>query len=136
MSQEPIRFLSLQNVLHIHEDTLAQEGGTPGVRDAGLLASAVEMPQASFGDQYLHRDLAEMAAAYLFHICQNHAFVDGNKRTAAFSSLLFLALNGVSDDLLPDEDEWEDVTLKVATGAMKKPEIAQFLRERGIAERP
>jgi death-on-curing protein len=132
VSEKRIRFLSLQNVLNIHENTLEHEGGTPGLRDGGLLASAVDMPQASFGGQYFHVDLAEMAAAYLYHICQNHAFVDGNKRTAAFSTVLFLALNGVPDDQLPDEVELEQVTIKVASGAMQKAEVAQFLRNRGI----
>lgn len=90
MSDQPIRFLSLQNVLRIHADTIAQEGGAPSVRDEGLLASAVDMPQASLGGHYLHTGMAEMAAAYLYHICQNHAFVDCNERAAAFSALVFL----------------------------------------------
>ncbi len=132
MSGETPRFLSLQNVLHIHENTLAEEGGAPGLRDEGLLASALDMPQASFSGNFLHNDIAEMAAAYLYHICQNHAFVDGNKRTAAFSEVLFLALNGVPDESLPDDAELERVTLTVAAGTMTKQEVGQFLRDRGI----
>jgi death on curing protein len=132
VSEQRVRFLSLQNVLHIHDDTLDHEGGALGLRDEGLLASAVDMPQSSFGGQYLHGDLAEMAAAYLYHLCQNHAFVDGNKRTAAFSTILFLSLNGIPDDELPDQAEWENVTIKVATGGWSKSDIAQFLRDQGI----
>ncbi len=133
MSLELIRFLSLQNVLQIQDDTIAHEGGSAGVRDEGLLASGVEMPQARFADQYLHADLAEMAAAYLFHICQYHALLDGNKRTAALSMVLFLDINGIPEDALPPESELEEVTLKVATGGMTKPQIAAFLRNIAIA---
>jgi death on curing protein len=135
VNAERIRFLSLQNVLHIHEDTLAEEGGTAGIRDEGLLASAVDMPQASFGGEYLHSDLAEMAAAFLFHICQNHAFVDGNKRTAAFTTVLFLSLNGIADDDLPDQTVLEAVTIRVANDAMTKAAVAQFLRDCRIDKR-
>lgn len=133
MSESPVRFLSLSNVLHIHANTLAEEGGTPGVRDEALLASAVGMPQASFGGEYLHTDLAAMAAAYLFHICGHHAFVDGNKRTAALSAILFLAFNGVPEERLPGQDALEEVTFRVAGCAMTKAEVALFLRESGAA---
>src|SRR3569832_264121 len=107
MRQGSIRFLSVENVLAIHADTIAEEGGRVGIRDIGLLESAVAMPQATYEGAYLHPDLAAMAAAYLFHLCQNHAFVDGNKRAAAFSTVLFLALNGVPDDALPPETDLE-----------------------------
>lgn len=117
-----IRFLSVANVLAIHANTIAEEGGSPGLRDPGLLESAIAMPQATFEGAYLHSDLAAMAAAYLFHLCQNHAFVDGNKRAGAFSSVLFLALNGVPDDLLPPETELEQVTLQIACGETTKTE--------------
>lgn len=123
-----IRFLSLQNVLHIHEDTIREEGGIQGIRDEGLLASAIDMPQASFGGQFLHHDLAEMAAAYLFHLCQNHPFVDGNKRTAAFTTVLFLAVNGTPDEELPVEQDLERTTMKIASGQMEKSETSEWLR--------
>lgn len=132
MSEKPVRFLSLENILHIHDNTLAEEGGSPGIRDLGLLESAVAMPQATFAGEYLHRGLSEMAAAYLFHICQNHAFVDGNKRAAAFSALLFLALNGIEDEALPPEAELERVTLAVAEGKISKSAVADWLRALGI----
>ena len=76
-------FLDLDFVLRIHLSLIERYGGEPGVRDIGLLHSAIAMPQASFGGEFLHEDLFEKAAAYLFHIVQNHPFMDGNKRTGA-----------------------------------------------------
>lgn len=128
MSGRPVRFLSVANVLSIHADTIAEEGGSAGVRDIGLLESAVAMPQATYDGAYLHPSLVAMAAAYLFHLCQNHAFVDGNKRAAAFSTLLFLAFNGIPDDALPQESELERMTLAVACGELSKPGITLWLQ--------
>src|SRR4030065_1215425 len=91
-----ITFLTLVEVVEIHSDQIQHYGGSEGIRDMNLLSSAVAMPYASFSGMFLHSDLHEMAAAYAFHICQNHPFVDGNKRTALASALLFLALNGFS----------------------------------------
>jgi death-on-curing protein len=132
LNEGQIRFLSLDNVLHIHDDTLREEGGSSGVRDWGLLESAVEMPQAMFDGEYLHRGPAAMAAAYLYHLCRNHAFIDGNKRTAALSAVLFLALNGVPDAVLPPEEGLEQVTLAVAAGHMTETEVADWFRGSGI----
>jgi len=128
MRERSVRFLSVENVLAIHADTIAEEGGGTGIRELGLLESAVAMPQATYEGAYLHPDLAAMAAAYLFHLCQNHAFVDGNKRVAAFSTVLFLALNGVTDDALPPETELEHRTLAVARGEMTKTDITLWLQ--------
>ena len=128
MSANAIRFLSLENVLKIHADTLAMEGGHPGVRDVGLLQSALAMPSATYGGPYLHDGLAAMAAAYLFHICQNHAFFDGNKRVGAFSAALFLYVNGVAEESLPLPEELETVTLAVASGQTNKAELTEWFR--------
>jgi death-on-curing protein len=128
MREGPVRFLSVENVLAIHANTIAEEGGSAGVRDIGLLESAVAMPQATFEGVSLHPGLAAMAAAYLFHLCQNHAFVDGNKRAAAFSTVLFLALNGIPDDALPPESDLEQVTLSVARGEMTKTDLTFWLQ--------
>ncbi len=128
MKERPVRFLSVANVLAIHADTIVEEGGSAGVRDIGLLESAVAMPQATYEGDYLHPGIAAMAAAYLFHLCQNHAFVDGNKRTAAFSTVLFLALNGIPDDALPPESDLEHRTLAVARGDMSKTDITLWLQ--------
>lgn len=126
MSVTAVRFLSLANVLAIHEDTLAAEGGCPGVRDWALLQSAIEMPRALFGGVYLHAGLAAQAAALDFHLCQNHAFVDGNKRVAAFAAVLFLTLNGVSEEALPGPEGLESVTLALAEGTMTKAEVTAW----------
>jgi death-on-curing protein len=118
-----IRFLSVENILEIHQDTLEHEGGGTGIRDIKLLESAIAMPSSMFDGDYLHPGLGAMAAAYLFHLCQNHPVVDGNKRTAAFASLLFLYLNGVEEHRLPSGEDLEAVTLQVASGTMSKPEV-------------
>lgn len=84
------RFLSLDDVLELHEMQLESYGGATGIRDRGLLESTVMMPQASFGGEFVHKGVFEMAAAYAFHIAENQPFVDGNKRTALASALVFL----------------------------------------------
>lgn len=118
-------FLSLEDVVAIHKDQIARYGGAAEIRDPLLLQSAVAQPQASFGGEYLHRDVFEMAAAYLFHIVQNHAFVDGNKRAGAVSAVSFLYLNGFK--VLVEEDGFEEMVLAVAQGQMDKKAIAAFL---------
>lgn len=123
-----IVFLSVENVLQIHEDTLAIEGGSRGIRDLGLLESAVAMPRQQFGGEYLHDGIAGMAAAYLFHIASNHPFVDGNKRAAALAELVFLDINQI--DPLPDPDATELVTLEVARGERGKESLTEWFRER------
>lgn len=88
-------FLTIDEVLAIHQDQIARYGGSAGVRDWGLLQSAIAMPAATFGGQFLHGDLSEMAAACLFHIVQNRPFIDGNKRVGAVAAYVFLALNDI-----------------------------------------
>jgi death-on-curing protein len=88
-------FLDLEDILLIHVEQLARYGGSSGIRDRGLLESAVGMPRASAGGEFAHKDLFAMAAAYAFHIAQNQPFVDGNKRTGLLSAIVFLDLNGV-----------------------------------------
>ena len=127
MSDE-VHFLSVADVLAIHANTIGAEGGAAGLRDAGLLESAVLMPQQQFGGDYLHHGLATMAAAYLFHIAQNHAFYDGNKRTAVLAALVFLDINGV--DALPEPDELERATFSVAAGEMSKEELIDWMKPR------
>ena len=122
----PILFLSVDDVLAIHQDTIAHEGGPTGIRDPGLLESAVLMPQQQFNGEYLHDGLAAMAAAYLFHITQNHTFLDGNKRTGALSALVFLEINGVES--LPEPDALETITLAVASSRFGKDELTEWMR--------
>ncbi len=121
-----MQFLSVDDVLAIHDNTIAREGGLAGIRDPGLLESAVLMPQQQFGGQYLHHGQAAMAAAYLFHIAMNHAFHDGNKRTAALAALVFLEVNGV--EVLPPPDDLEMITLRVAAGQCGKEELTEWMR--------
>lgn len=123
-------FLSLAEVLEIHQDQLAHYGGESGIRDLGLLKSAISMPSATYGGNFLHSSIYEMAAAYLFHIVQNHPFVDGNKRTGAVAALVFLILNGYDFDA--PEDDLAQMVLDVASGRMSKPEVAVFIQRRAV----
>jgi len=123
--KEPL-FLAFEQIVEIHAGMVEQYGGTHGIRDIGLLQSAVAMPQAGFGEAYLHSDLFEMAAAYLFHLVKNHPFIDGNKRTAALTAFTFLKVNGYL--LEADEFLFEQVVLDVAQGKIDKAGIAGFFR--------
>jgi death-on-curing protein len=127
MMDAPI-FLSIEEVVEIHQDQVARYGGSPGIRDRALLESAVHAPAASFGGQYVHGDLFAMAAAYLFHLVKNHAFADGNKRVGAAAADVFLQLNGW--DLANDEPAFSDLVLAVATGTADKGVVADYLRTR------
>ena len=106
----------------ILQDQIRRYGGAYGVRDTDLLSSAVAMPSASFEGKYLHKDLYEQAAAYAFHICQNHPFIDGNKRTALATALVFLSLNGI--ELEDPNDELYGLMMDVAGKSKPKPDIA------------
>lgn len=120
-------FLSLSEVLQIHRDQIARYGGTAGIRDLDLLKSAVGVPMTNFGGIFLHTSLHEMAAAYLYHLVQNHPFLDGNKRVGTVSALVFLLLNG--QELRAPEEELADVVLSVARGEIDKAEVALFMRK-------
>jgi death-on-curing protein len=119
-------FLSLAEVLEIHKDQVARYGGAPGIRDMELLKSAIGMPSATYGGQFLHTDIYEMAAAYLFHLVKNHPFVDGNKRVGAVAALVFLALNGFDFDA--SEDDFAEMVLSVARSERDKTDVAVFIR--------
>ena len=120
-------FLSVEDVIEIHADQIQRYGGSLGIRDADLLQSALGMPEAGFGDQYLHVDLFEMAAAYLYHIVQNHPFIDGNKRAGTMAAFVFLKLNGLTLDA--DEVVFETLVLQAAQGQVGKDAIADFFRQ-------
>ncbi len=115
----------------MHADQIERYGGMAGIRDIALLESAVAVPEASFGNEYLHATPPEMAAAYLFHVAQNHAFVDGNKRVAAATMFMFLYLNDLL--LSCSEDELVELTLGVASGKTTKAEVALFIAARVFA---
>ena len=123
-----IRFLSREEALAIHRDQIARYGGSLGVRDEGLLESAIAMPAAQFGGHYLHAFPHEMAAAYLFHLVMNHPFIDGNKRAGLAAALVFAKLNGVKIKST-DKARWEKFVLSVASGKADKADAAVFFRE-------
>jgi len=122
-----IRFLTLSEVLLILEDQIRNYGGAYGVRDINLLSSAVYMPEASFDGEYLHKTIPAMAATYTYHLCQNHPFIDGNKRVALASALVFLDINGYQfhceDGILYGK------IMDVAKGEAKKEELISFFEE-------
>ena len=120
---------TVEAVLAIHEEVLKAHGGGPGLRSRELLESAVAAPQATMMGAPMISEPLEIAAAYLFYLCSNHAFVDGNKRVALATCLVFLSEN----ELLPtedlDADAWENLTLAVASGALARDEVTAMLRE-------
>jgi death-on-curing protein len=124
---EPL-FLTLDEVIEIHSQQIDIYGGSPGLRDPGGLESAVATPQATFGGEYLHPSIPAMAAAYLFHLCQNHPFVDGNKRAGANAAITFLLLQDWEP--LFDEEELVNVVLSVASGVMGKDKLTTIFEQR------
>ena len=119
--------LTVAIVRGIHAEAIARFGGSDGVRDMALLESAVAAPQASCGGKSVYTDIAEIAAAYLFYLCRNHPFVDGNKRTALGACIIFLRLNGIEPR--PDAPEWEELTLAVAASVLDRDETTARLRK-------
>lgn len=129
--RKPPVYLTAEAVRAIQEEVLAAHGGSPGLRDAALLESAVAAPQATYGGEALLKDVIEIAAAYLFYLCCNHPFVDGNKRTALAACLVFLEANG----RLPDPgrpqaeiDAWEQLVLDVAGSRLDREGTTTRLR--------
>ena len=123
-------FLTLDEVLEIHSEQIALYGGSEGVRDVAGLESAVATPMATFGGEFLHATIPAMAAAYLFHICQNHPFMDGNKRTAANAAITFLLINDWEPEF--SEDELVDLVLSVASGETSKSAVTEVFGRRTI----
>ena len=131
MPDRDLRYLDVEAVLAIHAEVLAAHGGLPGLRDQGLLESAVAAPKASFGGQPLISDPVEVAAAYLFYLCRNHPFADGNKRTALAAALIFLEANGkLLDPRTPVKpiDDWEALVLAVAASKLDRAQTTRRLR--------
>lgn len=119
-------FFTYDQVLKIHEESIGSFGGAPGIRDINLLKSALAQPSATFHGDYLHKDLYEMAAAYLFHTVNNHPFIDGNKRTGALLALIFLSLHEV--EVICSQQELYEAIIKVAEGKMAKEKVVEWLR--------
>jgi death on curing protein len=121
-------FLLLDEVLEMHRQQIERYGGAAGIRDAGGLQSALATPQATYGGEYLHQSVPAMAAAYLFHVCQNHPFVDGNKRVGANAAITFLLLNDWAPEFTPDE--LADLVMSVASGIVDKGELTALFELR------
>ena len=112
----------------IHAEVLVAHGGATGVRDEALLESAVAAPQATMMGRPLMSDPIEIAAAYLFYLCRNHPFIDGNKRVALATCLVFLSENGLLSDERLDTDAWESFVLDVASSRLDRAETTARLR--------
>ena len=119
--------LTVAIVREIHAEAITRFGGSDGMRELALLESAVAAPQASFGGRSTYRDIAEVAGAYLFYLCKNHPFIDGNKRAALGACIVFLRLNGIEPKA--DGPEWEELTLAVAASTIDRIEATQRLRK-------
>jgi death-on-curing protein len=124
---EPV-FLSLDEVLDIHQQQIERYGGSSGLRDAAGLESAIGTPQATIGGEFLHTSIPAMAAAYPFHLCQNHAFIDGNKRVGGNAAITFLLMNGWEPTF--GADELVDLVLSVASGVLGKPRLIEAFESR------
>jgi death-on-curing protein len=133
MNFEP-KFLTFDQVVALHRLQIDEFGGAHGLKDEGLLNSALAQPEAGFGQEYFHKDIYEMAAAYLFHLVKNHAFNDGNKRIAALCSAVFLEVNGLT--VTANEDEFEKLVLDAAQSFVNKEHIADFFRRNTSASQP
>ncbi len=126
---DDIYFLDLDQVTAIHQSQLDLHGGSAGLRDEGLLRSALSQPEASFDGKWLHADLYEMASAYLFSLVGNHPFVDGNKRVGAAAAVIFLRLNGIAMEA--DQDAYTELILAIASDRASREDVVAFLRAHG-----
>ena len=120
---------TVDQVIAIHARVIAKSGGSDGLRNKDLLESAVAAPQATMFSQPIFEDGIEVAAAYLFYLCQNHPFIDGNKRVALSTCLVFLSINGLLSSTRLDEDTWVAFTLDVASSKYDREGVTKRLRE-------
>jgi len=123
-----IKHPTVEAVIAIHSEVLAAHGGGSGIRSRELLESAVAAPQATMRGAPMMSDPIEIAAAYLFYLCANHAFVDGNKRVALATCLVFLSENGLLQNESLNVDDWESLTLAVAAGSLNRADVTATLR--------
>jgi death-on-curing protein len=121
-----VAFLAVEDVLEVHRRVIEEFGGDLGLRDRGLLESAIAMPRSTFGGQELHADLAEKGAAYFFHLCANHPFVDGNKRVAVAAAELFLLIN--QHELVAEDESVEELAMGTADGSVSKAQVVELFR--------
>jgi death-on-curing protein len=118
---------TVEAVRAIHREVLQAHGGSAGIRDEGLLDSAVAAPQATMIGKPIFSEPVEVAAAYLFYLCRNHPFMDGNKRTALATCLVFLSENGLLKQENLDVDIWEQLVLDVAASRIDREETTKRL---------
>jgi death on curing protein len=118
-------FLTLAEIIEIHADQIRRYGGQAGLRDLALLESALAQPEASFAGEWLHGDHYAMAAAYAYHLCQNHPFIDGNKRTGLAAALVFLELNGIT--VLDPRGRLKNAMIRIASDKMSKDDFTKLL---------
>ncbi|HEX3798313.1 MAG TPA: type II toxin-antitoxin system death-on-curing family toxin [Verrucomicrobiae bacterium] len=127
--KRPLAHLTIGAVKAIHVEVLAAHGGSGGLRDEALLASAVAAPQATMMGEPIFTKPVEIAAAYLFYLCRNHPFVDGNKRTALATCLVFLSENELLPEEVLDIEAWEKLTLEVAASRIDREQTTRRLRK-------
>lgn len=120
------KFISQVAVLKIHKDLIEKIGGSMGLRDEGLLDSALAQPKQAFNGCFLHSTIYEQAAAYLFHLVKNHAFVDGNKRVALATTIAFLEVNGYK--LTLSKSEVEELVLAVANNKKNRDDVTDIFQ--------
>jgi len=121
-----VYFIPQEVVLTIHTDLLQRYGGEPGLRDAGLLDSALAQPRITIGGKYAHKSIFDKAAAYGFHVCKNHPFVDGNKRVAFVLMDIFLQKNGW--EVASTEEEAYEMMMALASGRLTKSQLSNWLK--------
>ena len=126
MNKEPL-FLTFAEIIEIHDYQINHFGGSDGLRSVEMLKSAIGMPSSTFSGEYLHPTIPEMAAAYLFHLVENHPFLDGNKRVGAMASLVLLDLNGYEFDAT--DEQFTNLVMRVASGKMLKSEVVLFFQQ-------
>ncbi len=127
MTSKPIDFITLAEVIEIHKNQINLYGGQEGIRDINLLSSALALPKSTFDGDYLYKNIFEMAAAYAYHICQNHPFIDGNKRVALVTALVFLEFNGI--DINDPKGLLYDAMMNISKGEVGKKQIEQIFRK-------
>ena len=122
-----IKFVDKETILYFHTDQIKKYGGSYGVRDDNLLESAIGQPQATLKSEYLHKNIYEMASAYGYHLCNNHPFIDGNKRISLITMYIFLYVNGY--ELKMDEKEIYLLIMGVANNSISKEELTDYIKK-------
>ena len=120
------KFLDKETILYFHSDQIKRYGGSFGVRDENLLESALAQPQATFNGKYLHKNIYEKAAAYAYHICKNHPFIDGNKRIALIAMVTFLYVNRY--ELKISEKEMYLLIMGIANNSISKEDLTDYIK--------